>query len=150
VFTVQRLEETEFVGTYRFTQAEPGPVPSDSTQFLFGEEFEVELSIDPENTQNGRVFTTVPYPASEEGSLAPVTVPIALARTAIVTVENQGTGIGCGTPGGLAFGSPRSSDNLVEIDINDDSQFTLVLTENVNIDCNVGPGDIVLFAEKID
>jgi len=146
VFTVQALDETEFVGTYRFTQTAPGPIAGLGLSYIFGETFEAELSVDPDNTLNGRIFSVEPYP--EFGGLSQVTVPIAIGRTATVAPDNIGTGIGCSE--GLSFGSPTSSDNLVEINVDDDSQFTLVLTENKLADCGVGPGDVVLQAEKIN
>lgn len=146
VFTVQALSDAEFVGTYRFTQTAPGPIAGQGLSFLFGQTFEADLTVDPDNTLNGRIFTAEPYP--EFGGLSPVSVPISIGRTATVAPDNIGTGLQCTE--GLSFGTPRSTDSLVEIDIDDDSQFTLVLTENTFADCSVGPGDIVLQAEKVN
>jgi hypothetical protein len=146
ISAIQQLDETAFTGLYGFTQREPGPVPGAGTEWLFGESFEAELSVDSTNIHHGRVFTMEPYPGA--GELDPVTVPIALTRTATVAADEIVTGHGCRE--GLAFGRARSTANLVEIDVNNDSEFVLVLTENVRVDCAVGPGDIIFDVEKVD
>lgn len=144
VFTVQALGADEFVGEYQFEQQAPGAIAGLGISYLFGQTFTANLAVDPNNTLNGRVFSAAPYPAF--GALAPVDVPISLGRTATSSADDISTGLGCSV--GLAFGS-ASTENLVLIDINDDSQFTLVLSENKRGDCGVAPAAIVLKATKL-
>lgn len=140
VFTVQALGEAEFVGSYTFESQNTGVFG----WWTFSETFQAELSVDPNNTLNGRVFTAEPY-AEDWGGLAPITVPIALGRTATASSE-VGTGLGCGA--GLAIGAVTDNTNAVIIDINDDSQFTLVLGDNTRSDCSTGPVDVAFTVTK--
>lgn len=143
VFTVQALAETKFVGNYQFVQQEPGAIAPLGINWLFGQTFTAELSVDPANPLNGRVFTAAPYPAF--GVLPSKNVTISLGRTSTMSGAAQSTGIGCGI--GLYFGPARSG--LVEIDVNDDSSFKLVISENTESDCGVGPKSIVFDVTKL-
>lgn len=140
VFTVKQLPESDFVGTYTFEAQNTGVFG----WWTFSETFNADLSVDPANTLNGRVFTAEPY-AEDWGGLAPITVPIALGQTAAVTSE-VGTGLGCGV--GLAVGPLTDDNNKTLIDVEDDSQFTLVLADNTRSDCGATPTDIFFTVTK--
>lgn len=141
VFTVQALDETEFSGEYLFEAQGTGVFGWQT----FSESFTTELSVDPDNTLNGRVFTAEPY-AEDWGGLAPITVPIALGRTATATSEVS-SGLGCTLA--LAIGPiTDQAANGVIIDIEDDSQFTMVLGDNTRGACGTGPVDVAFTVTK--
>lgn len=147
VFTVQALDETEFVGEYLFEAQGTGVFGWQT----FSSSFTAELSVDPDNTLNGRVFTAQPY-AEDWGNgdgnapLDPITVPIALGRTATATGEVS-TGLGCTLA--LAVGPiTDQAANGVVIDIEDDSQFTMVLGDNTRGACDTGPVDVAFTVTK--
>ncbi|MEX0769085.1 MAG: hypothetical protein WD035_00010 [Balneolaceae bacterium] len=143
VFTVQALGPDEFTGTYRFESQNAGVFG----WWTFSEVFEAELSVDPDNSLNGRVFTAEPY-AENWGGLAPIDVPLNLGRTATVNTGSAGIGTGLGCGDGLAVGQVQDQSNLVIIDVSDDSEFTMVLGDNVRSDCGTGPVDVVITATK--
>lgn len=141
VFTVQALDETAFAGDYLFEAQGTGVFGWQT----FSSSFTTELSVDPDNTLNGRVFTAEPY-AEDWGGLAPITVPIALGRTATATAEVT-TGLGCTLS--LAVGPITDpAANGVIININDDSQFTMVLGDNTRGACDAGPVDVAFTVTK--
>lgn len=149
VSTVQALANDEFVGDYTFTRqtVEVGPFESPffggafgTWDYIFGNTpFTGTLSVDPNNSLNGRVVDLPgPYPNSVFG-LGPMTgVQLAIGRTAQVA-STANVGVGCGL--NIAIGRP-SDDGIVEIDVNDDSSFILAFSENVNADCGRGSADI--------
>ncbi|NGP90073.1 hypothetical protein [Fodinibius halophilus] len=144
VKTVQKIPADEFTGMYHF-EAQGAGVFGWPT---FETSFDAQLSVDPENKLNGRVFTAKPYPPGASGfDLAEIQVPIALGPTATPTSE-VGTGLGCDA--GLAVGPMQnSSQNGVIIDVNDDSQFTLVVGDNVRGDCDASPVDVTYIVTKL-
>lgn len=144
VFTVQALDQSEFVGEYLFEAQNRGVFG----WWTFSETFTAELSVDPNNTLNGRVFTAEPY-AEDWGGLSPIDMPIALGRTATASTGSNGlsTGLGCAIT--LAIGPITDlAENGVIIDINDDSQFTMVLGDNVRGACGAGPTDVTFTVTK--
>jgi hypothetical protein len=144
VFTVQALDPSEFTGTYLFEAQGTGVFGWQT----FSSSFTAELSIDEDNTLNGRVFTAEPY-AEDWGGLTPIDVPIALGRTATVSGSSNGITTGLGCTLSLAVGPiTDSANNGVIIDLADDSQFTLVLGDNVRGACGVGPTDVAYTVTK--
>lgn len=144
VFTVQALQASEFTGTYMFDSQGTGVFGWE----VFSDVFESELVVDPNNTLNGRIFTAEPY-AEDWGGLAPIDVPISLGRTATAAVGSGGigTGLGCGV--GLAVGPITDpAANGVIIDVSDDSEFTLVLSDNIRGDCDAPPVDVAFTVTK--
>ncbi|NBB75980.1 MAG: hypothetical protein GVY02_01255 [Bacteroidetes bacterium] len=145
VFTVQALDETAFAGDYLFEAQGTGVFGWQT----FSSSFTTELSVDPDNTLNGRVFTAEPYAegwGDVEGPLNPITVPIALGRTATATGEVT-TGLGCTLS--LAVGPiTDQAANGVIINIDDDSQFTMVIGDNTRGACGTGPVDVAFTVTK--
>lgn len=140
VNVLQAIPTDMFVGEYEFVQTTPGQIVGP----LFAETFTAELEVDPDAPLNGRVFSQAPLQGW--GTLDPVEVPLAFGQTASINSNSAiGTGLTCGA--GITFG-PASSD-LVLIDIEDDSEFTLVIQDNANTDCGVAPYNIVLEATKV-
>lgn len=144
VKTVQKLPEDKFTGMYHFEAQGTGVFGWPT----FYPSFDAELSVNPDNTLNGRVFTAKPYPPEHTGwDLAPIEVPIALGPTATPSAT-VGTGLGCSA--GLAVG-PMSNPaaNGVIIDVTDDSEFTLVVGDNVRADCGASPVDVTYTVTKL-
>lgn len=153
--TVQALDPSEFTGSYTFTRIDEGPGPLVSPFFggtygtfdyLFGKvPFTAELSIDPNNTLNGRV---VDLPGAYPNSIIPLDpmtdVQLSIGRTAQVAATFP-VGVGCDLD--IAIGSP-SNNGIREIDVNDDSSFILAMSENKNSDCGRGSGDIFFTVTK--
>lgn len=144
VFTVQALGASEFTGPYMFDSQGAGVFGWET----FSDVFEADLTVDPNNTLNGRVFTAEPY-ADDWGGLAPIDVPITLGRTSTANVGSGGVGTGLGCTVGLAVG--RITDpaaNGVIIDVSDDSEFTMVLSDNIRGDCGAPPVDVAFTVTK--
>lgn len=138
------VPEDLFVGSYTFEQQNPGVFG----WWAFSEVFETDLSVDPDNTLNGRVFTYEPY-ADNWGGLTPITIPIELGFSAEFAGAGSGVGVGlgCGGPG-LAIGRRTDEANFVDLDRTNDSQFTLVLADNVRGGCGSPPVDVFFEVTK--
>jgi len=138
------VPEDLFVGTYTFEQQNPGVFG----WWAFSQVFEADLSVDPNNTLNGRVFTHEPY-ADDWGGLVPIEIPIELGFSAEFAGSGTGVGVGlgCGGPG-LAIGGRTDEANFTDLDRTDDSQFTLVLADNVRGGCGAPPIDIFFEVTK--
>ena len=146
------IPEDAFVGTYTFEQnglitgGAIGGFGGDG--FLFGPDGTgtVEIIVDPDNTLNGREFTTDEGGYLDGIGFGTAIDPIKFAFTInpvnqqnFTTVTNQaGTGLSCGGPP-LALGAPGDVALEGTYDIADDSQFTLTITDNVLSACGVGP-----------
>lgn len=144
VFTVKALEADEFTGTYLFEAQNRGVFG----WWTFSETFTADLTVDPNNTINGRVFTAEPY-AENWGGLAPLDMPVSFGQTASIATGSNGLGVGlgCGGPG-LAIGPMTDDSNTTLIDINDDSQFTMIVGDNVRSGCGSPPIDITFTVTK--
>lgn len=130
------LPEDSFTGRYRFEQQEVGPFG----MWLFSETFEAVLSVDPDNPFSGRQFKAVPYSAA--GDLDSVLVTLGFGRNA-TTVRDIGTGYVC-APGAEVHVGPARPLHQNEVNLKDDSRFTLILNENSSGDCGV-PEEVIAF-----
>jgi hypothetical protein len=130
-----------YVGSYEFEQMNGGVFG----WWAFSQVFTTDVSINPDNTATGRIFTAEPY-ADNWGGLAPINVPFNIGVTIAWagSTEGQGVGLGCGGPG-LAIGPAQQGAGP---DLSDDSSFTLWLADNVRGDCGAPPVDVRLEATK--
>ena len=141
VAVLANLPPDLFVGSYQFEQQAGGVFG----WWTFSQVFTTDVSINPDNTATGRIFTAEPY-AQNWGGLAPLTVPFNFG----VNIEyagpsdGQGVGLGCG-PIGLAIGPASQAAGP---DLSDDSSFTLWLGDNVRGDCGAPPVNVRLEATK--
>lgn len=146
VFVVAAIPQDEFVGTYTFTQQEAAPGGTPTADFfgpwLFNgaQSFEATISIDPANDLNGRVFAATPYGIDPEREYR---FTIALANdpadNSVTLASNVTTGWACSAIG--IFYGPGSG-NAGDFDVNDDSEFELVVKENAGSDCSRDAVDI--------
>lgn len=141
VAAVQSLEESEFTGEYLFEAQGTGAFGWQ----MFSSSFTAELRIDPDNTLNGRVFTATPYTNSPY-QLDPITVPIVIGNTATARTD-VATGHLCTLD--ATIGPITDSQNRELIDIEDDSQFTLVLGDNTQGACGTSPTDVTFTVTKL-
>lgn len=140
VDVVAQVPENMFVGPYEFTQLDPGDfglVYSDAT-------FTADLSIDPNNTLNGRVFQEE-YLGALGFNVGPRDQPMVLALANdtdnnVATLSTiVGSGLACSALG-LSIGPER--ENISQFDIEDDSGFTFGITENTEGDCGGAPSPV--------
>lgn len=145
VNVVAAIPEDQFVGSYTLTQ----DMPSSSVAGAFAngwilegaQTFSVDITVDPDNTLNGRIFTATPL---AEFGVAAQSYPFAVALAndpadnTVTLTGSVGTGLTCGI--GISYGP--GADNRGGFDIADDSEFTLVIRENINSDCGLGAIDI--------
>lgn len=151
VGVVAAIPEDQFVGTYNFNQDEvSGSVAGAFANgwILEGAQtFSADITVDPDNTLNGRVFNATPL---AEFGVAGQTYPFAInlandpANNSVTLTGTVGTGLTCGI--GIEYGP--ASGNAGDFDINDDSEFTLVIRENINSDCAINPQDIPFTVTK--
>lgn len=134
------LPDDQFVGEYLFEAQNTGF----NGWSTYSETFTATLSVNPENTANGRIFTAEPY-AQNWGGLNPIDTPIAFSVGTTYDGPSGGTGTGLGCGGGLAIGL---AGELAEVDLFDDSQFTLWLADNIRSDCGAGPVDVEFTVTK--
>lgn len=145
VNVVAAIPQDQFVGSYTLTQ----DVPSASVAGAFAngwilegsQTFTVDITVDPNNTLNGRVFTATPLAEFGVGSQTyPFAVALANdpADNTVTLTGSVATGLTCGI--GIQYGP--GADNQGSFDISDDSQYTLVIQENINSDCGLNPQDI--------
>ncbi|PAU93534.1 hypothetical protein CK503_10255 [Aliifodinibius salipaludis] len=143
------IDPEKYVGTYQITQQGPGtfgPV-FESMQF------EAELSVDPNNTLNGRVFESI---AIGSPSFGEYDFPLTFARAAnqsdnVLTLSGRvGLGLSCGGPE-IIF-APEDDPTLSSFDVTDDSEFSFALVDNVEGACGGAPGTILVRfnAEKVN
>lgn len=130
------LPEDSFTGRYRFEQQEVGPFG----MWLFSETFEATLSLDPDNPFSGRQFKAVPY--SNTSDLDSILIPLTFGRIA-TTVRGIGTGYVC-APGAEVHVGPARPLPQYEVNLKDDSRFTLILNENSSGACGV-PEEVIAF-----
>ena len=145
VNVVAAIPQDEFVGSYTFSQQ--GSSNSVAGAFAAGwlwngaQEFSTDISVDPDNTLNGRTFTATPLAEFGVGSQDYI-FNVALANEPennTVTLDGSvGTGLACSALGIAYGGAPGGSGDF---DVNDDSEFTLVVRENINEDCGLDAED---------
>lgn len=144
VGVVAAIPEDQFVGTYQFTQLNPG-----STGALFGipqvyesMQFEADITVDPNNTLNGRVFQAA-YLAAFGAAPHDNRIEIALANdpadNSVTLAGYFGSGLSCGGP---ELGLDRESEQISQFDIADDSEFLMVIQENPLGGCGGTPTDV--------
>lgn len=140
-----RIEPDLFVGTYRFTQLDAatfGPVFS-------AMQFEADLSVDPNNDFNGRVFDEA-YLGVFGFEAHPNPIVIALAEdtdnNSVTLARSFNSGAGCGGPP-LVMGT--ENEQVSQFDLDDDSEFTLALVENTESACGGSPTLVRFQVEKI-
>lgn len=140
VNVVAAIPQDQFVGSYSITQNQPGG---------FGlvydaETTDIELTVDPNNTLNGRTYSAE-YLASLGFAVGPETHQIAIAlandpaNNSVTLTANVGSGLSCGGPE-IVLGPEE--ENISGFDINDDSQFVLGVTDNALSACGGGPAQI--------
>jgi len=147
VDVVAAIPEDEFVGLYQFTQLDAGDFGLVYTTAVF----EAEITIDPANTINGRVFREEYLGALgfEVGPRdQPFTVALAndIANNSVTLSTTVGAGLGC-SPLGLFVGPEQ--ENVSDFDLDDDSSFIFGLTENVEGDCGGAPTPVRFLVEKL-
>lgn len=153
VGVVGAIPEDVFVGSYTFTQESSSStsegVGGTGAVFEGSLEFTVDVSVNPNNNLTGRVFNAAPY-AEFGASSQDVEFSILLAEdtadNSVTLSSNVDVGLGCGG-GGLIVG-PGSEDNPGDFDLDDDSEFTLVVQDNVAADCGAQPQDITFTVTK--
>lgn len=144
VGVVAAIPQDEFVGTYQFTQLNPsslGPVFG-VPQVYSGMQFTADITVDPNNTLNGRVFQEA-YLAAFGAAPHDNNIQISLAND---TAENSvtlagyfGSGLSCGGP---ELGLDAESEQISQFDINDDSSFLMVIQENPLAGCGGTPTNV--------
>lgn len=136
-----------FVGKYTMTQiSTPGGSGVTGDKWLFGNKKSgtVTIKVNPNNKLNGRVFE--PFGKYAVGLGFSTTIdPIHFVLTADpVTGQNytmmsskSGTGLQCNS--GIFLGSPSKISIQGTWTTGDDSEFTLVIVEDVTKDCTSSP-----------
>lgn len=144
VGVVAAIPQDQFVGTYQFTQLNPsslGPVFG-VPQVYSAMQFEADVTVDPNNTLNGRVFQeayltafgAAPHDNSIEVSLANNT-----ADNSVTLASFFGSGLSCGGP---ELGIGPESEQISQFELGDDSEFLLVIQENPLAGCGGTPTDV--------
>lgn len=152
VNVVAAIPQDEFVGSYTFfQQSSSGSVAG---AFAAGwiwngaQEFSTDISVNPDNTLNGRMFTATPLAEFGVGA-QDYEFDVALANqpenNTVTLVSSVGTGLACSALG-IAYGN--AGDGAGDFDETDDSEFTLVVRENINEDCGLDPDDISFTVTK--
>lgn len=144
VFVVAAIPQDQFVGTYEFTQLNDGSLgPVFSVPAVYSAmQFTADLTVDPNNTLNGRVFEEA-YLAAFGAAPHENNIRIALANdpadNAVTLAGFYGSGLSCGGPE-LALDS--ESEQISQFDINDDSEFLMVIQDNPFGGCGGAPTDV--------
>lgn len=140
-----QIPEDQFVGTYQVIQGAPttsGP----SAAFRGGWVFEgttgdgittVELSIDPNNTLNGRVFTENYLDFGESDWSITLTRDPFTGDNITVWNDGQPTGVSCASQ--ILLGTASTPG---EWTTGDDSQLTMTLIEDPTQDCGAGAPEV--------
>ena len=152
VNVVAAIPQDQFVGSYTFfQQSSSGSVAGAfAAGWLWNgaQEFSTDISVDPDNTLNGRTFTATPLAEFGVGSQN-YFFNVALANepedNTITLQSSVGTGLACSALG-IAYGS--AGDGAGDFNVEDDSEFTLVVRENINGDCGLEPDDISFTVTK--
>lgn len=154
VFVVAAIPEDRFVGNYTFEQQEQAPAGSTIRDFASGwlfegqQTFTKEISVDPNNTLNGRIFSAQPYVAfGIAEQVYPIT--IALANDPADNSVTLSSRIPVGTLGctlGISYDAGASVDG--DFDVNDDSEFIMAIEENSLSDCGRNPIDVLFTVTK--
>jgi len=151
VDVVAAIPEEDFVGTYLFTQTNTASLgPVFGVPMLYGAmQFEADLSVDPNNTLNGRVFQAA-YLAAFGVSPHTNAITVALANDTdnnSVTLSGVfNSGLGCGGPS-LQIGP--ENDQSSQFDLDDDSSFTMTIYDNIESACGGSPVDVIFEVEKL-
>jgi hypothetical protein len=124
------LDQTFGTGTYLFEAIE-----GDNEQFGV-ETFESSVVTITSTSSTGRTFD-VPYLTPFLGSTFTTTINFDFACN-VVLLQPTGVGAGCGI--GLAFDLNSADPGL--FDIEDDSEFTISIIHNINLDCGIGTAPI--------
>jgi len=146
-----RIEPELFVGTYRFTQQNNGSLgPVFGVPNVYSAmEFEAELSVDPNNDFNGRVFEEA-YLAAFGNSPHSNPIIIRLAEdtdnNSVTLASSYNSGLGCGGPA-LQLGA--ETQQVSQFDLEDDSEFIFALTENTESACGGSPTVVTFLVERI-
>lgn len=141
VNVVAAIPQDQFVGSYSITQNEPGFGPL----VYEAETIDIELTVDPNNTLNGRTYSAE-YLASLGFAVGPETHSIAIALAndsadnSVTLTANVGSGLACA--GGPEIVLGPEEENISGFDINDDSQFVLGVTDNALAACGGSPAQI--------
>lgn len=133
----------QFVGTYNMTQdgqvaAGSGVIGAFGNGYMTGQPtISVELSVDPDNELNGRVFDANYFTAGNF-----LTFPMALTIDPITNSNfttmstSIGSGFTCG--GGISLGPVDDVSLQGSWDSADDSEFTLAIVDDITNDCGNG------------
>lgn len=156
LFQLAELSEDQFTGTYRFTQLEASTSVAgefvDGWIFEASQTFTAEIVVNPVSTPNGRIFTVTPllefgefdleFPIHFEVNENPAEKTVTLEEPVSIEVY-------CGDDDESIFYGPAPTGNASSFDLADDSEFTLVIRENSNSRCNLGPEDITFRVTKV-
>lgn len=155
LFQIAELSDDQFTGTYAFTQLEPSSSVAGefSEGWLFDESqvFTAELHLNPASSPNGRIFTASPLPEFGEFETDfPILFEIEQHPDSnAVTLETEvSIELYCDDDESIMYG-PATMSNAGSFDVNDDSEFTLVISDNSNSKCDLGPDDITFQATKV-
>lgn len=144
VNVVVSLAESAFVGSYNFNQQ----AASTDVAGAFGngwiwegaQSFDADLSVNPDNTLNGRTFTVTPL---QEFGVAARTYSLDFGLFVTIATDVT-TGLTCG--GGIFYGP--ASDNRGSFDPQNDASFEMVVKENSLGDCGLSGEEIVFDVTK--
>lgn len=155
---VAAVPEDKFVGTYEFHQVEESDGISTwdvlglSGGWLYNDTqtFEAELTIDPDNDLNGRIFVAEAYPpwdtGAEEQNIV-ISLANELDNNSVTMAGDVGTGLACSV--GISYGPETEQISHFEYDDDNDvfldDEFTLTIYENSNGDCGWPDGPNVTF-----
>ena len=155
LFQIAELSDDQFTGTYAFTQLAPSASVAGefSEGWLFDESqvFTAELLLNPASSPNGRIFTASPLPEFGEFETDfPILFEIAQHPDSnSVTLETEvSIELFCDDDESIMYG-PASMSNAGSFDLIDDSEFTLVISDNSNSRCDLDPDDITFQATKV-
>jgi len=154
LFQVAELSDNQFTGTYTFTQLEPSSSVagefSEGWLFDASQAFTAELLLNPASTPNGRVFTASPLPEFGEFETEfPILFNIAENPDSnSVTLETE-VSIELFCDDESIMHGPAISANAGSFDLSDDSEFTLVIRENSNSQCDIDPEEITFSVTKV-
>jgi hypothetical protein len=144
VGVVAAIPQDQFVGTYQFTQQNPsslGPVFGVANVYS-AMQFEAEITVDPNNTLNGRTFQEAylaAFGAAAHGNSIEVSLANDTADNSVTLAGFFGSGLSCGGP---ELGLGPESEQISQFDLADDSEFLMVIQENPLGGCGGTPTDV--------
>lgn len=144
VGVVAAIPQDQFVGTYQFTQLNPsslGPVFGVPNVYS-AMQFEAEITVDPNNTLNGRVFQEAylaAFGAAAHGNSITISLANDTAENSVTLASFFGSGLSCGGP---ELGLGPESEQISQFDLADDSEFLMVIQENPLAGCGGTPTDV--------